>query len=185
MGQLGFLIDMTQCSGCHCCQIACKDVKDLDVGVLYRKVLDFEGGEFPDVWAASMSTGCNHCAHPYCEPNCPVAAIKKDDVTGLVVQDQTMCIGCERCMTLCPYHAPAYIPDKKVVGKCDGCYERVCRGEDPACVAACSTRALHFGDLEKLRTQYVNCGLASDFKNFPPADQTTPSLLIIPKKELL
>ena len=87
MGQLGFYFDMTRCTGCRCCQIACKDKNDLPVGTLFREVSDFEGGVFPQVWAASLSMACNHCMEPQCAQNCPVAAYSKDPETGLVLQD--------------------------------------------------------------------------------------------------
>jgi anaerobic dimethyl sulfoxide reductase subunit B (iron-sulfur subunit) len=152
---------------------------------LFRKVLDFEGGVFPFVWAASFSIGCNHCSAPQCLPNCPVAAIRKDEETGLVLQDPTMCIGCERCVTLCPYHAPAYIPEKMIVGKCDACISFLARGEDPACVAACSTRALRFGELDSLRERFGGDGLVSTFTGIPSDELTEPSLLIRAKQEML
>lgn len=192
MTQLGFFIDATQCAGCRTCQIACKDVKNLNVGTLFRKVLDFEGGVSPYVWAASFSIACNHCANPQCIPNCPVAALTKDEDTGLVLQDSSMCIGCERCVTCCPYEAPAYDAEKMIVGKCDGCIQFVTAGESPACVAACSTRALHFGDLEVLREQFGGevkseraTNLISSFNGIPSHDLTTPSLLIRAWKEML
>jgi Fe-S-cluster-containing dehydrogenase component len=116
--------------------------------------MDFEGGVFPHVWAASFSIACNHCARPQCVPNCPVAAIKKDPQTGLVLQDQNMCIGCERCVTFCPYHAPSYIQEKMSTGKCSGCLNLAPEGSSPACVAACPLRALHFGDLDELRARF-------------------------------
>ncbi|MDR1013603.1 MAG: 4Fe-4S binding protein [Coriobacteriales bacterium] len=185
MAQLGFFIDATQCSGCKTCQIACKDKNNLPVGTLFREVLDFEGGVFPYVWAASLSLACNHCTAPQCVPNCPVAAITKDEDVGLVLQDRTMCIGCERCVDMCPYHAPAYMPDKMIVGKCDGCFDLVAKGQAPACVAACSTRALQFGELRELRSRFGDPALTGDVEGLPSSSLTTPSLLIKARKEML
>lgn len=44
MSQKGFYFDMTSCTGCKCCQVACKDVNDLPVGRFFRRARDFEGG---------------------------------------------------------------------------------------------------------------------------------------------
>jgi anaerobic dimethyl sulfoxide reductase subunit B (iron-sulfur subunit) len=181
MGQMGFYFDMTRCTGCRCCQVACKDVNNLEPGVLFRHVTDYEGGTYPQLWAASLSMGCNHCSTPACVPNCPVAAITKDDDTGLVVQDRSMCIGCERCIDFCPYSAPAYIPDDKVTGKCDGCIDLVRAGSVPSCVAACSTRALRFGDLSTLQQTYgAGQNLTSDLTVIANSGETGPSILINP-----
>ena len=192
MTHLGFFMDTTRCTGCRTCQIACKDVKNLSVGTLYRKVLDFEGGVFPAVWASSFSVACNHCASPQCVPNCPVAALEKDKDTGLVLQDSDMCIGCERCVACCPYHAPSYISEKMIVGKCDGCFDLVLEGENPVCVTACSTRALSFGDINTMREDLERepatareTELVAGFEGIPSADLTLPSLLIRVRREML
>jgi anaerobic dimethyl sulfoxide reductase subunit B (iron-sulfur subunit) len=191
MVQLGFFVDTTRCTGCRTCQIACKDLNNLGVGALFREVTDFEGGAFPAVWAASLSLACNHCAQPQCLPNCPVAAITKDAECGLVLQDRGMCIGCERCVSCCPYHAPSYLADKMIVGKCDGCLHLLPGEESPVCVAACPTRSLHFGELDELRARFSGEGqgdaseLVSGFLGIPSPDLTTPSLLLRVRPELL
>lgn len=185
MGQKAFYVNMNECSGCRCCQVACKDTKNLPVGAFFREVHDFEGGEFPRTWAASLSLGCNHCSDPQCAKNCPVAAQKKQSDTGLVVQDRTMCIGCGKCIVSCPYEAPAFIEERDTVEKCDGCVELVRQGKSPACVAACSTRCLRFGDADELGTRYADFQLVSDLNGLPDSAITKPNLFIVPKAEML
>lgn len=185
MAQYGFLFDMTRCSGCQCCQFACKDVNDLPVGAFYREVFNFEGGHFPSVWAASLSMGCNHCSEPACAAACPVAAISKDPRTGLVTQDQSMCIVCERCVHACPYEAPCYNPSVMAVGKCDGCVSLLEIGEEPACVAACSTRSLQFGELDELKLAVGDMYLVRSIVTLPEETRTNPSILIKPKPEMM
>jgi anaerobic dimethyl sulfoxide reductase subunit B (iron-sulfur subunit) len=164
--------------------MACKDVKDLSVGTFFRRVTDYEGGRFPSVWSASFSMSCNHCEKPQCLSVCPVACITKSEGTGLVTQNLNMCIVCERCVRACPYGAPKYIPDQIAVKKCDACLNFLMVGEQPACVAACSTRCLHFGDLEELKKTYGTEGLTSDLPILPSSDKTIPSFLIKPKVEI-
>lgn len=93
MGQLGFYINMMQCTGCRDCEIACKDKNNLDVGTLFRKVQSFEGGKFPNVWSYSLSLTCNHCEIAKCMEGCPTDAIYKRENDGLVMLDKNKCIG--------------------------------------------------------------------------------------------
>ena len=122
---------------------------------------------------------CNHCTNPPCCRACPTKATwKRED--GVVMMDQHRCIGCRFCMAACPFGARSFNwnpprpfieeinPDfptrtKGVVEKCNFCEERLAQGLLPACVEACSEKALLFGDLEDpdsgvreiLRSQHV------------------------------
>lgn len=185
VGQKAFFFDMTACTGCRCCQVACKETHDLPVGVFFRQVTDFEGGVFPKLWAASLSMGCNHCNDPQCVANCPVAAQKKQAETGLVLQDINMCIGCKKCVFACPYGAPSYNPENDTVRKCDGCIVLTTAGFQPACVAACSTRALKFGDRQQYEEMARTSLLTSDLSCLPDSNITHPNVLILPKDEML
>jgi Fe-S-cluster-containing dehydrogenase component len=107
---------------------------------------------------------CNHCENPPCVRVCPTqATFQRAD--GIVMMDYHRCIGCRFCMAACPYGSRSmnfrdprpFIrktnPDfptrtKGVVEKCNFCEERLAQGLSPACVAACSQKALAFGDLE-------------------------------------
>jgi Fe-S-cluster-containing dehydrogenase component len=107
---------------------------------------------------------CNHCADPPCVRVCPTQATwKRQD--GVVMMDWHRCIGCRYCMVACPYgsrsfnwvdprpHIAEMNPDfptrtKGVVEKCTLCYERLNKGQLPACVEACPEKAMVFGDLD-------------------------------------
>jgi len=59
------------------------------------------------------------------------------------------CIGCGACVEACPYHA-RYLDetlDEPKADKCTFCFERISRGEVPACVKTCIADARIFGDL--------------------------------------
>lgn len=185
MTQLGFYVNMNECTGCRCCQVACKDKNDLPVGVFFRQVLESEGGVFPGTWAATFSKGCNHCQDAACVKNCPVAAISKDAGTGLVLQDKDMCIGCQRCTMVCPYSAPAYNEKEDVVRKCDGCFDWVSNGLQPACVGACSTRCLQFGPIDELELAHSGESLVKDTFFLPSSTETGPNILINPKPQVV
>lgn len=108
---------------------------------------------------------CNHCDNPPCVRVCPVqATFKRSD--GIVMMDYHRCIGCRFCMAACPYGARSLnwrdprpfiktplnmeypTRTRGVVEKCTFCFERLAKGQIPACVEACKEKGLIFGDLE-------------------------------------
>ena len=102
MTLLGFFIDLTKCTGCQTCTVACKDAHNLEVGRNFRKVLEAESGTWKqdratgawhqDVRAYYVSISCNHCADPACVKVCPTKAHFKRKEDGLVVIDTKKCI---------------------------------------------------------------------------------------------
>ena len=92
---LGFWMNNKNCYGCKTCSIACKSEKQLNEGVLLRKVSCIRQDSPVDVSFLSMS--CNHCEDPACVKACPVEAYTKLD-NGIVKQDHDKCIGCKMCI---------------------------------------------------------------------------------------
>jgi Fe-S-cluster-containing dehydrogenase component len=107
---------------------------------------------------------CNHCDNPPCTRVCPTQATWKREADGIVMMDWHRCIGCRYCVVACPYGSRSFnwkdprpaieeiTPDyptrmRGVVEKCTFCEERLARGLQPACVAACSNNEIVFGDL--------------------------------------
>ena len=106
---------------------------------------------------------CNHCDNPPCTKVCPTKATwQRED--GIVMMDWHRCIGCRYCMAACPYGSRSFnwrnprthikeistdfpTRTKGVVEKCTFCNERIAEGLLPACVEACTEKALFFGDL--------------------------------------
>lgn len=172
---IGFYFDMTRCTGCRACQVACKDKNRLEVGNIFRNAHTFSVGSFPSVKAYSISVSCNHCEKPACFAACPSGAIEKRDDGAVVINKET-CIGDGSCVEACPYGVPEIMPDGKG-GKCDSCYMIREAGGTPACVAACPNRALDFGEYDELVSKYGE-GLVNEVAVLPAADQTNPSLLI-------
>lgn len=70
----------------------------------WRKVLDIEMGEYPQVERLFMPVGCQHCSEPPCMEVCPSTATgQRQD--GIVTIDYDLCIGCAYCAVACPYQA--------------------------------------------------------------------------------
>ncbi len=185
--QLGFYLEQNYCIGCKTCQLACKDKNNLDIGVLLRKVWEFEGGGYKkegkglknNVYSYWLSLSCNHYQNPKCVENCPTGAMYKREEDGVVAVNSAKCIGCRYCVWSCPYGAPQFDGNSRQVVKCDFCMDYLAKGKDPACVAACLLRVLHYGDLEELRQKY---GDVRQVKGMPSAGLTGPSIVINPHR---
>ncbi len=104
-------VDLRRCIGCQTCTAACRHKNATPPGVQWRKVLDIETGEYPDVNRTFVPTGCMHCADPPCMHVCPsTATYKRKD--GIVDINYDLCIGCGYCAVACPYQA-RYIVHKR------------------------------------------------------------------------
>ncbi len=101
-------IDLRRCVGCQTCTAACKGANATPPGIQWRRVLDIESGEFPDVRRTFLPVACMHCGDPPCEQVCPTRATTKR-ADGLVAIDYDLCIGCANCVMACPYDARSIV----------------------------------------------------------------------------
>lgn len=186
--QLGFYYNSDICVGCKACQIACKDKNKLPTGVLWRRVVEYGGGSWlprdgvlvpQDVFGYFLSISCNHCENPACTQACPTGAMHKDE-NGIVSIDADKCIGCRYCEWACPYGAPQFNAELQRMTKCDFCIDLIEAGQKPACVSACTMRALDFGELDELREKY---GDLNEVEPLPVNNITSPSLVINPHRQ--
>ena len=165
--ELGMLYDATRCVGCKACMAACKRV-NFDNGALSYQQAPFD----PDgLWDAPadlsgstrtliklykesatrwsyVKSSCLHCQEPSCVSVCPVSAMTKDKVTGIVDYDKNKCIGCRYCQIACAFNIPRFQWDRKApqIVKCDLCKHTNLRVKGvPACVEVCPSGAISFG----------------------------------------
>jgi len=135
------LVDITKCIGCRSCENACKQVHGLPLNEEAKlsatalTVVEEHGERF-------VRRMCMSCQDPACASACLVGALKKTDL-GPVTYDSSKCIGCRYCIVACPFNVPKYEWSKlaPTVKKCDMCYARQVKGQDPACVEACPVQA--------------------------------------------
>jgi Fe-S-cluster-containing dehydrogenase component len=138
-------LNISLCSGCGTCAVACFDHNDIDVDKqpAWRRVIQIENGSYPDVSITYVSAGCLHCHDSPCLMGCPTGAISRHGKTGAVLVDQNLCIGCRSCAMACPFGVPRYDSNDKMQ-KCQLCAGWVDSGREPACVRACPTGALEY-----------------------------------------
>jgi NADPH-dependent glutamate synthase beta subunit-like oxidoreductase len=104
------MFNETNCSGCHACEVACKQEHGLGVGPRVVRVIE-RAPFFRPLY-------CHHCEDAPCAVACWVDAIAMDPDTGVVLHDPDKCNGCDAvpgktgtekqdtspCMVECPAH---------------------------------------------------------------------------------
>ncbi len=166
--QLCFYLDQTRCTGCETCVVACKDWNDVPAGpASWIRVLTTEEGKYPNPFVAFLIIHCYHCARPSCVSACPVGAISKRAEDGIVLVNQEICLGhdkCDMCAQACPYGAPQFgAEDNAKMQKCNFCVDRWVEEKKPICVDACIMRALDAGPKDELRAKYGDIREATGF----------------------
>lgn len=126
------LIQPGICDGCLDCEEACAKVH----GTSRIMIREIDGSFYPII--------CQHCEDAPCKIICPTEAITDEGI------DEAKCIGCGLCMMVCPFGS-IVIHDRKAQ-KCDQCPDQ----DTPACIKACSKRALSLVDTEKLKLEKQN-----------------------------
>lgn len=155
---VAILIDITRCTGCEECVLACKEEYDLGPDRLrpgQQAVDGLSATRFSTILRLPhdhfVRQQCRHCLEPACVSACLVGAMQKTP-EGPVIYDSELCMGCRYCLVACPYGIPRYEWDAAapLVRKCTLCHSRIVEGKEPACVEACPEEALLFGDRDEL-----------------------------------
>lgn len=147
--RLGLLHDENLCIGCTACMDACREVNRIPEGVARLEIIRSEPfGEFPEQHYQFFRYSCQHCSNAPCVAVCPTGASFIDIKNGIVDVNADLCVGCSYCIAVCPYRVRYIDPVKKTADKCNFCRDtNLAQGKLPACVEACPTKALIFGDL--------------------------------------
>ncbi len=169
--ELGMLYDATKCVGCKACMAACKRVNAatgalayeqaaFDKDALWDAPTDLSGDtrtiiklfkESPR-WSY-IKYSCMHCQKPSCVSVCPVKAMTKDPVTGVVDYNKDTCIGCRYCQVACSFNIPKFQWDRTIpqIVKCDLCHSTNLKTKSvSACAEVCPTGAIRFGKRKDL-----------------------------------
>ncbi len=164
----GFMVDTDKCIGAGKCLTACRVENNvpegsartwveryihLKDGTIQVDPLPETGTDLPIVDPETVERSyfvpklCNQCRDAPCNQVCPThASITSPE--GVELIDPELCIGCSYCVQACPYGVRFINTDTGNADKCNWCYHRIMRDEQPACVEACPTGARVFGRLD-------------------------------------
>ncbi len=153
-------VRLDRCLGCRSCELACavehSASKALFAAIaetpVPRKRLYVEPAD-----GHKVPLLCRHCEDAPCVRACRTGAMSQDALTRVVSHDAERCIGCWMCTMVCPYGVIGRAREQRVAVKCDRCPDR----DEPACVAACPTRALVFAE-EEAFARAVRAGAAAE-----------------------
>ena len=149
-----------KCIGCRHCMIACA-IEHSQSKNLFSAITE-NSSPAPRVYVdiahdlVAFPNRCRHCSPAPCLEACPSGAIYRDEETESVLINGSRCINCAMCAMVCPFGVIRYWPDwrvpsqQHVATKCDNCIERLQAGRLPACVEACKTGALEYGEANDL-----------------------------------
>jgi formate dehydrogenase iron-sulfur subunit len=161
-------IDTTTCIGCKACEVACVEwngyeFRETTFDNTYQTMPDLEWNYWNLIRFNELENSdgtlswlmrkdqCMHCAEPGCLIACPAEGAIVQYTNGIVDFNQENCIGCQYCVTGCPFNIPKFNHTTKKVYKCTLCSDRVSAGLEPACIKACPTGCLHFGSKEDMK----------------------------------
>ena len=166
--KLGLVIDLDTCVGCHACVVSCKGwnnenygepLSDSDpygsnpTGTFLNRVHTYEvQPKEGNAQTIHFPKSCLHCEDAPCVTVCPTGASYKRVEDGIVLVNESDCIGCGLCAWACPYGARELDPSAGVMKKCTLCVDRIYNtnlapeDREPACVRTCPAGARHFGD---------------------------------------
>ncbi len=164
--EMAKLIDLSKCTGCRACQVACKNwnsqpaAQTENVGSYQNPqdlqhntwtLIRFQEGEKEngDLEWIFRKDGCMHCTDASCVRVCPTGALSYGEM-GAVRLNQDLCIGCKYCTIACPFNIPRYDSASEKTYKCTLCEDRITNNLVPACVKACPTGTLSWGTKEEM-----------------------------------
>jgi formate dehydrogenase iron-sulfur subunit len=169
MGKYAALVDVSKCTACRGCQIACKQwnekpaEKTTQVGtyqnppdlssLTYTIVRFKEQVEKGEVIWNFFKDQCRHCVEPPCKmvaDDMVAGAILQDENGAVTFTEKTKDCDFEEVHEACPYDIPRKDPATGVMYKCTFCKDRIDNGMIPACIKTCPTGALQFGLREEI-----------------------------------
>jgi carbon-monoxide dehydrogenase iron sulfur subunit len=142
------LVDVDRCSGCRQCEMVCSFTNENVFSPSLTRITVMK----EDVLGLDLPIVCWHCKPCKAMENCPTKALERN-MEGLVFVDEKKCVGCKKCLDMCPIGAIKLHPERNTPLICNLC------GGKPLCVQKCPTKALTYieteADKPKLPNQVV------------------------------
>jgi Fe-S-cluster-containing dehydrogenase component len=188
MTRLGLLIDVTRCSGCYNCFLACRDehygndypgysaAQPLN-GQFWMQVKEVEGGKYPRPRLNYIAVPCQHCRNAPCIDAAKDGAVyRRDD--GIVLIDPDKARGQDQIVGSCPYRVISWNAELQLPQKCGFCAQRLDAGDkQPRCVESCPTGAMAYGDLDDPESEISKRLAEVSAEVFHPEYGTDPNVL--------
>ncbi len=167
------LIDLSKCTGCRACQVACKAWNDNpgeetlcwgyytnppDLSpITWNRVAFYEfdvDNKFTNnIGWVLRPVRCMHCIDAPCVKVCPTGALYKHEM-GFTAYNEAVCNGCGYCTQFCPFNIPRLTATdwtgQAKASKCTFCQDRAAAGLVPACAKTCAPGAIQYGDREAM-----------------------------------
>ena len=171
-----FYLDLARCIGCNACVQACTEC-DTHKGVSMIQ-LDYVDRSRS---TQTVPVVCMHCHQPTCAEVCPADAIKRTGDGVVQSARKPRCIACGNCVVACPFGVPEVYEDRKIMMKCDMCYDRSSVGKKPMCATVCPSQALYFGTREEIERLRPQSAPVNTFQ-FGQQTITTHVYMMVPKR---
>ncbi|MFB6103350.1 MAG: 4Fe-4S dicluster domain-containing protein [Haloplanus sp.] len=182
--------DVEACIDCGGCVVACNRTWDTPVdeqrisvstmlegqegaqGLNANSARALNQGQKPGETSVPMQ--CYHCENAPCVSVCPTDSLLKQE-NGFVQVRDDLCVGCQYCLSACPFGAPQF-PESDdgaaqifgtggTMDKCTMCEERQDVGKGPACAEECSTDAILVGDADQISSELERRGSGTFFND--------------------
>jgi len=165
MSRMARLIDITRCTACRGCQVACKRWNQLEgeIGTFtgsYQSHSDLSPNRWTMIkfYEEKKQTGfewhfrkttCLHCGDAACVRVCPNGALVQME-NGTIRRIEEKCVGCGYCVKACPFDIPKVDHEAKKMRKCTFCYDRITNGLTPSCAKTCVPQAIVYGTWDEM-----------------------------------
>ncbi|MFH1952465.1 MAG: 4Fe-4S dicluster domain-containing protein [Pseudomonadota bacterium] len=190
MPEYGMFIDVSKCTGCYSCFLACKDeycgndypgysASQPSTGHYWMRLVEKERGTYPKVKLDYVPTPCMQCREASCIKSSKNGSVyRRSD--GIVIIDPEKAKGQKEIVSSCPYRVIYWNEEKGVPQKCTFCAHLLDEGwKEPRCVETCPTGALVFGDMNDPESGLSKLRSSQDVEILHPEYELNPGVCYV------